>query len=74
MCMQDVQQKAMKISMRPILKCISSSCLKVFVPVRNSVVNAKMKRRITRVITAGSKFEKETTMKNLLSKSIQLIM
>lgn len=40
----------------------------------NSVMNAKMKIRITTVITAGSKFEKETTMKNPLSKSIQLIM
>jgi len=42
----------------------------VFVTVRNSVVNVEMKIRITVVLTAGSKFEKETTMTKSLSKSI----
>lgn len=46
----------------------------VFVMVRNFVVNVETKIRITAVITAGSKFEKEVKMNNPLSKSIPLIM
>lgn len=38
------------------------------------MVNVETKIRITAVITAGSKFEKEAKMNNPLSKSISLIM
>lgn len=75
MSMQDVQQPRQRVNIRLILWYISGACLKlVFVTVRNFVVNVETKIRITALITAGSKFEKEAKMNNPLSKSIPLIM